>query len=325
MQPTADSLHLGNYLGALVQWVALQDTHDATYCVVDLHSITADFEPETLRRRSLLTAAQYLAAGVDPLRSTLFLQSHVSAHAELSWVMTALTGFGQASRMTQFKDRVARFGTDTIGAGVFAYPMLMAADILVHQADVVPVGEDQRQHLELTRDLAERFNSRFGRTFTVPEPYIVRGTAKIRDLQAPDRQMSKSLAGSGCLFLLDDPKVSVKKIKSAVTDTGREVRFDVAAKPGVSNLLTIASALGGRTIDQLEDDFTGRGYGELKKDVADLFVDFVTPLQQRVEALLGDREGLDATLREGADRARTRADATLATVYDRVGFVPAKR
>src|SRR5689334_3839009 len=242
MQPTADSLHLGNYLGALTSWVDLQETHDALYCVVDLHSITVDFEPEVLRQRTRVTAAQYLAGGVDPDRSTLFVQSHVEAHAQLAWVLTALTGFGEASRLTQFKDKAQRIGADRVGAGVFAYPMLMAADILLYQADAVPVGEDQRQHLELTRNLAHRFNSRFGETFVVPEPYIVKSRAKVYDLQQPDKQMSKTLPGAGCLYLLDDPKANAKKIRSAVTDTGREVRYDRLAKPGVSNLLTIYSA-----------------------------------------------------------------------------------
>ncbi|RZS90286.1 tryptophanyl-tRNA synthetase [Motilibacter rhizosphaerae] len=325
MQPTADSLHLGNYLGALTSWVALQDTHDAFYCVVDMHSITVEFEPEVLRRRSRATAAQFLAGGVDPERSTLLLQSHVAAHAELSWVMTCLTGFGEASRMTQFKDKSQRIGADRTGAGIFAYPMLMAADILLYQTDLVPVGEDQRQHLELTRNLAQRFNSRFGQTFVVPEPYIVKQTAKIYDLQQPDKQMSKSLPGPGCLYLLDDPKANAKKIRSAVTDTGREVRFDPAEKPGVSNLLTMLSALSGREVAALEEDYTGKGYGDLKKDLADVFVEFVTPFRERVQALVGDTEGLDAILARGAERARAVAGETLAATYDRVGFLPAKR
>ena len=325
MQPTADSLHLGNYLGALTQWVALQDTHDAFYCVVDLHSITVDFEPEVLRRRTRVTAAQYLAGGVDPDRSTLLVQSHVGAHAQLSWVLQCLTGYGEASRMTQFKDKSTRIGQDRTGVGLFTYPMLMAADILLYQTDQVPVGEDQRQHLELTRNLAQRFNARFGETFTVPEPHIVKATAKVYDLQQPDKQMSKTLPGNGCLYLLDDPKVNAKKIRSAVTDTGREVRFDQAEKPGVSNLLTLLSALGGRDIATLEDDYSGKGYGDLKKDLADMFVEFAMPYRDRVQALVGDVEGLDAILARGAERARDVADETLAAAYDRVGFLPAKR
>ncbi|RKS69360.1 tryptophanyl-tRNA synthetase [Motilibacter peucedani] len=325
MQPTADSLHLGNYLGALTQWVALQDTADAFYCVVDLHSITADFEPEVLRRRTRVTAAQYLAGGVDPERSTLLVQSHVAAHAELSWVLSCLTGFGEASRMTQFKDKSARIGDDRVGVGLFTYPMLMAADILLYQTDQVPVGEDQRQHLELTRNLAQRFNTRFGQTFVVPEPYIMRSTAKIYDLQQPDKQMSKSIGGNGCLYLLDDPKANAKKIRSAVTDTGREVRFDRAEKPGVSNLMTILSALTGRSVEQVEDDYAGKGYGDLKKDLADVFVEFATPYRDRVQGVVDDVEGLDTVLARGAERARAVANETLAAAYDRVGFLPAKR
>ncbi|WP_231134990.1 tryptophan--tRNA ligase [Motilibacter deserti] len=325
MQPTADSLHLGNYLGALTQWVKLQETHDAFYCVVDLHSITADFEPEVLRQRTRVTAAQFLAGGVDPERSTLLVQSHVAAHAELSWVLTCLTGFGEASRMTQFKDKSQRYGTDRSGVGLFTYPMLMAADILLYQSHRVPVGEDQRQHLELTRDLAQRFNTRFGETFVVPEPYIVKGTAKIYDLQTPDKQMSKSLGGSGCLYLLDEPKVNAKKIRSAVTDTGREIRFDPAEKPGISNLLTIYSALSGQTVEQLEAAYDGKGYGDLKKDLAEVFVEFATPFRDKVRQIVADTEGLDAVLARGAERARTVAGETLATAYDRVGFLPAKR
>ena len=253
MQPTDDSLHLGNYLGALVQWVALQDSHRAFYCVVDQHAITMAYEPEALRRRTRVTAAQYLAAGIDPDRSTLFVQSQVPAHSQLAWVLMCLTGFGEAGRMTQFKDKSAREGTEGATVGLFTYPVLQAADILLYDAARVPVGEDQRQHLELTRDLAQRFNHRFGNTFVVPEAYIVKSTAKIRDLQKPESKMSKSLGGPGCLFLLDDPKVSAKKIRSAVTDTGREIVYDVENKPGVSNLLTILSGV---------DRFGGPGAGE---------------------------------------------------------------
>src|SRR6476659_10224015 len=244
MQPTADSLHLGNYLGALVQWVALQETHDAFYCVVDLHAITVAAGSTTLRDRTRRTAAQYLAGSVDPERSTLFVQSHVPQHAELAWVLGCLTGFGEASRMTQFKDKAGRAGSDRTTVGLFTYPVLMAADILLYAADAVPVGEDQRQHLELTRDLATRFNTRFGPTFTVPEPHIVKETAKIYDLQEPTAKMSTSSATlAGVIDLLDEPKVTAKKIRSAVTDAEREVRYDPEHKPGVSNLLSIHSAL----------------------------------------------------------------------------------
>lgn len=325
MQPTADSLHLGNYLGALTQWVALQETHEAFYCVVDLHAITVEHDPEALRRRTLVTAAQYLAGGVDPERSALFVQSHVPEHAELAWVLGCITGFGEASRMTQFKDKAQKQGAERATVGLFTYPVLMAADILLYQADQVPVGEDQRQHLELTRDLAERFNTRFGQTFTVPEPYILKATAKIYDLQEPTAKMSKSLGGSGILELLDAPKTLEKRIKSAVTDTGREIVFEPEGKPGVSNLLSILSATGGRPVDQLERDFEGRGYGDLKKEVAAAVLDVVVPFQERVNALLDDRAELDRVLARGAERAREVAAQTLAAVYDRVGFVPPAR
>ncbi|MGN6245325.1 MAG: tryptophan--tRNA ligase [Motilibacteraceae bacterium] len=325
MQPTADSLHLGNYLGALTQWVALQETHEAFYCVVDLHAITVEHDPEALRRRTLVTAAQYLAGGVDPERSALFVQSHVPEHAELAWVLGCITGFGEASRMTQFKDKAQKQGAERATVGLFTYPVLMAADILLYQADQVPVGEDQRQHLELTRDLAERFNTRFGQTFTVPEPYILKATAKIYDLQEPTAKMSKSLGGSGILELLDAPKTIEKRIKSAVTDTGREIVFDPEGKPGVSNLLSILSATSGRPVDQLEHDFSGRGYGDLKKEVAAAVLDVVVPFQERVNALLDDRAELDRVLARGAERAREVAAQTLAAVYDRVGFVPPAR
>lgn len=321
MQPTADSLHLGNYLGALLNWVALQETHEAFYCVVNQHAITMPQDPEVLRRRTRVTAAQFLAAGIDPQRSVLFVQSHAPEHAQLAWVLQCLTGFGEASRMTQFKDKSSREGADRSSVGLFTYPILQAADILLYDAHRVPVGEDQRQHLELTRDLAQRFNSRFGPTFVVPEPYIVRATAKILDLQRPDKQMSKSLGGAGCLFLLDDPKASAKKIRSAVTDTGREVVFDPENKPGVSNLLTILAALSGRPIEDLEEQFLGAGYGDLKKEVAAAYLAFAEPFREKVEALMADTDHLDDILAEGARRARAVAAPTLERVYDTVGFI----
>ncbi|GAB3593782.1 tryptophan--tRNA ligase [Angustibacter peucedani] len=323
MQPTSDSLHLGNYLGALVQWVALQETHDAFYCVVDLHAITVEVDPTTLRDRTRRTAAQYLAGGVDPSRSTLFVQSHVPEHAELAWVLGCITGFGEASRMTQFKDKAGKAGTDRTTVGLFTYPVLMAADILLYAADAVPVGEDQRQHLELTRDLATRFNTRFGETFVVPEPYIVKETAKIYDLQEPTAKMSKSAATlSGVIDLLDEPKVTAKKIRSAVTDTEREVRFDPEAKPGVSNLLQIHSALSGRPVETLEKDYVGKGYGDLKGDLADVVLEALTPFRERTLGYLDAPAALDDVLAEGAEKARDVARQTLAAVYDRVGFLP---
>ncbi|MGI8434033.1 MAG: tryptophan--tRNA ligase [Nocardioidaceae bacterium] len=325
IQPTADSFHLGNYLGALRQWVTMQFDHDAFYCIVDLHAITVDHDPAVLRQRTLGCAAQLLAMGVDPSQSTLFVQSHVSEHAQLAWVLGSLTGFGEASRMTQFKDKSAKAGQDRTSVGLFTYPVLMAADILLYQADRVPVGEDQRQHLELTRDLAGRFNNRFGETFRVPEPYIIKQTAKILDLQDPKIKMSKTASTpAGIIELLDDPQRSVKKIRSAVTDSGREIVYDEEAKPGVSNLLTIYSALTGRTVEDIVVEYSGRGYGDLKKDLADVVEEFVTPLRQRTVELLDDRSELDAVLAEGAAKAGEVARATLADAYERIGFAPAR-
>jgi tryptophanyl-tRNA synthetase len=325
IQPTADSFHLGNYLGALRHWVALQDTHDAFYCIVDLHAITIEHDPAVLRERTFVSAAQLLAAGVDPERAALFVQSHVPEHAQLAWVLGCITGFGEASRMTQFKDKSARSGAERATVGLFTYPILQAADILLYHADRVPVGEDQRQHLELTRDLGARFNHRFGQTFTLPEPYIVKETAKILDLQDPNTKMGKSTSSPmGIIHLLEDPKRSAKKIRSAVTDSGRDIVYDEVAKPGVSNLLTIYSALTGRSIDDLVTAYAGKGYGDLKKDVAEQVVEFVTPLRNRTLDLLADRSELDRLLQLGAERAREVAVRTLADVYDRVGFVSPK-
>jgi tryptophanyl-tRNA synthetase len=322
IQPTADSFHLGNYLGAVRNWVAMQDTHDAFYCVVDLHAITAGHDPKLLRKRTRVSAAQLLASGLEPERCTLFVQSHVPEHTQLSWVLGCLTGFGEASRMTQFKDKSSKQGADRSSVGLFTYPILQAADILLYQADAVPVGEDQRQHLELTRDLAQRFNTTFGRTFTVPAPYILRETAKITDLQVPTAKMSKSASSpAGVIDLLDDPAVSAKKIKSAVTDTEREIRFDPERKAGVSNLLTIYSALSGRTIDELEAEYAGRGYGDLKKDLAEVLTEWVRPFKERTAAYLDDPAQLDKLLGIGAEKARSVASVTLRTVYERVGFL----
>ncbi|MBM7770176.1 tryptophanyl-tRNA synthetase [Actinokineospora baliensis] len=320
IQPTADSFHLGNYLGAVRQWVALQDTHDAFYFLADLHAITVEHDPKLLRKRTRVSAAQLLALGLDPARTTLFVQSQVPEHAELGWVMQCLTGFGEAGRMTQFKDKSAK--QEVVSVGLFTYPILQAADILLYRPQYVPVGEDQRQHLELTRDLAQRFNSRFGKTFTPPEPYILKDTAKIYDLQEPGAKMSKSASSpNGIIELLDDPKVSAKKIRSAVTDTGREVVFDQENKPGVSNLLGIYSALTGRGIDDLQADYAGKGYGDLKKDLGEVVAEFVTPVRDRVKSYLDDPAELDKVLRAGAERAREVASATLSRVYDKAGFL----
>ncbi|WP_330272458.1 tryptophan--tRNA ligase [Lentzea sp. NBC_00516] len=319
IQPTAGSFHLGNYLGAVRQWVALQEAHDAFYCVVDLHAITVEQNPKELRQNTRVSAAQLLALGIDPDRATLFVQSHVPEHAQLGWVMQCMTGFGEAARMTQFKDKSAR-QEQSVGVGLFTYPILQAADILLYQAHYVPVGEDQRQHLELTRDLATRFNSRYGKTFRLPEAYIVKDTAKIFDLQDPTAKMSKSVPG-GVVELLEDPKRSAKKIRSAVTDTGREVLFDVENKPGVSNLLTIYSALTGRTVESLVTDYDGKGYGDLKKDLGEVFTEWVTPVQERVKMYLDDVASLDKILAAGAERAREVASGTLRRTYEKIGFV----
>jgi tryptophanyl-tRNA synthetase len=325
VQPTSDSLHLGNTLGAVKQWIGLQDDYDAFFCVVDLHAITIPQEPDVLRRRTLVTAAQYLALGIDPAKATIFVQSHVPAHAELAWVLGCFTGFGQASRMTQFKDKAQREGNDATTVGLFTYPVLMAADVLLYDTDLVPVGEDQRQHLELARDVAQRFNSRFPGTFVVPEVLIQKATAKIYDLQIPTAKMSKSAASdAGLINLLDDPKVTAKRIRSAVTDSEREVRFDPENKPGVSNLLTIQSAVTGADIDKLVASYAGRGYGDLKGDTADAVVEFVRPIRQRVDELLDDPQELTSVLGAGAARAREVADKTLAGVYDRIGFLPGR-
>lgn len=320
MQPTQDSLHLGNYLGALVNWVRMQAEFEAIYCVVDMHAFTVDVEPEVLRARTRSTAAQYLAGGIDPSRSSVFVQSHVAQHAELTWILSCITGYGEAGRMTQFKDKSGRVGAEGTNVGLFTYPILMAADILLYDAQKVPVGEDQRQHLELTRNLAQRFNARFGDTLVVPEPHIVKATAKIQDLAQPTAKMSKT-APAGALTLLDDPKVVRKRIMSAVTDTGREIRYDEAQKPGIANLLRIYSALDGRDIPTLESDYDGKGYGDLKKDLAEVVLAVATPYRERTLAYLDDPAELDRILADGADRVRPIAQQTLRRVYDRVGFL----
>jgi tryptophanyl-tRNA synthetase len=323
VQPTSDSLHLGNALGAVIQWVALQHDHDAFFCVVDLHAITIPQDPEALRRRTLLTAAQYLALGVDPAKSTVFVQSHVAAHSQLAWVLGCFTGFGQASRMTQFKDKSSRHGSDSATVGLFTYPVLQAADVLAYDTDLVPVGEDQRQHLELARDIAQRFNSRFPDTFVVPDTFIPKATAKIYDLADPTSKMSKSAStDAGLINLLDDPAVSAKKIRSAVTDSEREIRFDPDAKPGVSNLLSIQSAVSGVGIDALVEGYAWRGYGDLKKETAEAVVEFVGPIKSRVDELMSDRTELEALLATGAQRAHEVADKTVRRVYDRLGLAP---
>ncbi|QCB50597.1 MULTISPECIES: tryptophan--tRNA ligase [unclassified Rhodococcus (in: high G+C Gram-positive bacteria)] len=322
IQPTADSFHLGNYLGAVRQWVALQDDYDAFYFIPDLHAITVPQDPKVLRQRTRIAAAQLLAVGIDPKRSTLFVQSQVPEHAQLAWVLNCITGFGEAGRMTQFKDKSAKQGRDQTTVGLFTYPVLMAADVLLYRPNLVPVGEDQRQHLELTRDLAQRFNTRFKKTFVVPDAHIIKGAAKIFDLQEPTAKMSKSGSNpAGIINMLDDPAVSAKKLRSAVTDNEREIAFDPEKKAGVSNLLVIQSALGGRSVDALVESYQGKGYGDLKSDTAEVLTEFVTPLKARVDGYMSDIAELDRILADGADRAREVASRTLAQVYDRVGFL----
>ena len=322
IQPTADSFHLGNYLGALRQWVALQDSYDAFYCVVDLHAITVPQDPVLLSRRTRVAAAQLLGAGLDPDRCTLFVQSHVPEHVELAWVLGCMTGFGEASRMTQFKDKSSREGQDQASVGLFTYPILQAADILLYQADQVPVGEDQRQHLELSRTLAQRFNHRYGQTFVPPQPYILDDVAKIYDLQDPTAKMSKSSSSpQGIIDVLDEPAALRKKIARAVTDPGSEVRADPDGKPGVTNLLRIYSALSGEPVATVEAKYSGAGYGAFKKDLAELVVASFAPIRERTERILADEAGLDRLLADGAARARRVAGQTMATVRERMGLL----
>jgi tryptophanyl-tRNA synthetase len=322
IQPTSDSFHLGNYLGALKQWVALQEGNDAFYCIVDLHALTGEIEPALLRKRILTSAAQLIALGISPEKSTLFVQSHVAEHNQLGWIMECIAGFGEANRMTQFKDKSAKGGADSARVGLFTYPMLQAADILLYQAHYVPVGEDQRQHIELTRDLATRFNSRFGETFRIPEGYILKSGAKIYDLQEPTNKMSKSSGSTaGVLEILDTPEANAKKIKSATTDAGREIKFDEKEKPGISNLLSIHSALSGQKISDLEDDFAGKGYGDFKAAVAEVVTDHLRPIRDRALELLDEEQHLVQVLHAGADKARAVASATVAESYKNLGLV----
>jgi tryptophanyl-tRNA synthetase len=300
----------------------MQKTSDAIFCVVDLHALTVPQDPALLRAQTRRTAAQYIAAGIDPTESILFVQSHVPAHAELAWILNTITGFGEASRMTQFKDKAAKQGADAASVGLFAYPTLMAADILLYDAEVVPVGDDQKQHVELTRDLANRFNARFGDTFVIPLPVIPKATARIYDLQNPTAKMSKSAASdSGVVWMLDDPAKTAKKIRSAVTDDDREIRFDRGAKPGVSNLLTILSAFTGEGVPALEESFVGKGYGDLKSTVADAVVATFGPIRDRTLELLDDPAELDRILGRNAERAIAIAQPKLEQAYDRVGLL----
>ena len=322
IQPTSDSFHLGNYLGAVKQWVALQDGHDTFYCIVDLHALTIETEPALMRKRTLASAAQLIALGISPEKSTLFVQSQVPQHNQLCWLMECMAGFGEASRMTQFKDKSSKLGADSARVALFTYPMLQAADILLYQADLVPVGEDQRQHIELTRDLAGRFNSRYGQTFRIPDGYILKMAAKINDLQEPTAKMSKSSgSAAGVIEIMDTPEVNAKKIKSSMTDAGSEVRFDEKEKPGISNLLTIHSALSGSSIATLENEFAGKGYGDFKSAVAEVVVEYLRPIRAKALELLVDEKHLIDLLHDGAAKARTVAARTLETAYKNLGTV----
>jgi len=323
MQPSADSLHFGNYAGALLQWIEMQKTHDAVFCVVDLHAITVAQDPKTLADNTRKTAAQYIACGIDPEASTLFVQSHVRAHSELAWILNTFTSFGEASRMTQFKDKSTKQGSDNATVGLFTYPILQAADILLYDADVVPVGEDQRQHIELTRNLAERVNQRLGSTLIVPQVTIMESAAKIYDLQNPGSKMSKSGdSPQGIVWLLDEPTVLAKKIKSSVTDTDNEVRFDPEQKPGISNLLSLLALSTQRTVEDVVGEFAGGGYGTLKTAVADAVIERLDPIRHRTQELLKDPGELDRILGAGAEKAEATANATLARVQHALGLLP---
>ena len=320
IQPTADSFHIGNWFGALRQWVQMQETHNCFYSVVDLHAITAEFEPKLLKKRTLTSFAQLLAVGVDPAKSTIFIQSQVPQHPQLAWVLSCFTGFGEANRMTQFKDKTQKGGSERSSVGLFTYPILQAADILLYQANQVPVGEDQRQHLELTRDLATRFNNQFGQTFTVPEAYIVKETAKILDLQDPTSKMSKS-SPSGCIFILDEPSVVMKKFKTAVTDSGKEIKYDPENKPGVSNLISIIKTVTNKSIQEIEDSFVNKGYGDLKTYAGEVVVEqVINPFREKTNNLLNDEKTLKDLMLEGAQKAEKVAAQTLKNVYEKVGF-----
>ena len=322
IQPSGD-LHLGSYLGALKNWVQLSDEYNCYYCIVDMHSITVRQDPASLRRHSTEQLAQYIACGLDPQKNIMFIQSHVPAHAELSWVLGCYTQFGELSRMTQFKDKAAKHA-DNITAGLFTYPVLMAADILVYQADLVPVGQDQKQHVELCRDVATRFNNIYGDVFKIPEPYIPKVGARVMSLVSPENKMSKSDKDpNGTVYLLDQPDVIMRKFKKAVTDSDTErcVRYDLANKPGVSNLMSIYSACTGKTFEAIEAEFEGKGYGAFKPAVGEAVVETLRPIREESERLLKDKAYLETVYKAGADKASYIANKTLRKVYKKVGFV----
>jgi len=322
IQPTHDSFHLGNYLGAIKQWAQLQEENDAFYCVVDLHALTVETDPKLLQKRTLLSAAQLIAIGLDPNKCTLFIQSHVPAHNQLAWVLECMTGFGEAGRMTQFKDKSQKGGADRTNVGLFTYPILQAADILLYQADLVPVGEDQRQHIELTRDLGQRFNNRYSEVFNIPQAQIIKALAKINDLQDPNSKMSKSAASmSGVIELLDSSDVILKKFKSSVTDAGKEIKYDEKSKPGISNLLTIHSAFSGKSIAEVENEFADKGYGDFKTAVADVVNSELAPIREKTATLMQDPAELMRILKIGGEKANQVASETLKKVYGAIGLV----
>jgi len=322
IQPTHDSFHLGNYLGAIKQWAQLQEENDAFYCVVDLHALTVETDPKLLQKRTLLSAAQLIAIGLDPNKCTLFIQSHVPAHNQLAWVLECMTGFGEAGRMTQFKDKSQKGGADRANVGLFTYPILQAADILLYQADLVPVGEDQRQHIELTRDLGQRFNNRYSEVFNIPQAQIIKALAKINDLQDPNSKMSKSAASmSGVIELLDSSDVILKKFKSSVTDAGKEIKYDEKSKPGISNLLTIHSAFSGKSITEVENEFADKGYGDFKTAVADVVNSELAPIREKTATLMQDPAELMRILKIGGEKANQVASETLKKVYGAIGLV----
>ena len=322
MQPSADSLQLGNYIGALLPWKSLQDSHEAIFSVVDLHALTQTNESTELREKIRRTAAQYIAAGIEPSKSILYVQSRVSAHAELQWALSTITGFGEAARMTQFKDKSEKAGEAATKVGLFTYPILMAADILLYQTEVVPVGADQKQHVELTRDLAQRFNKRFGETFTVPRPLIQGETARIYDLQLPTQKMSKSSTTDlGTIWVLDEADVIAKKLRKATADSEGAVYFDREAKPGISNLMVIHSAISGKTLEAITDEFSGKGYGVFKSEVTELIVNEFEPIREQTKLLLSSPEELDEVLAGNAERARVLAAETRDRVYTKLGLL----
>ncbi len=319
IQPSGD-LHLGNYLGAIKNWGARSEEFDCYYFMADLHTITVRQEPAELRRRTLEQLALYIACGLDPEKNTLFIQSQVPAHAQLGWVLQCYTMFGELTRMTQFKDKSEKH-KDNINAGLFAYPSLMAADILLYRPDFVPVGEDQKQHVELTRNIATRFNSIYGEVFKIPEPYIAKTGARIYGLTTPDSKMSKSIP-EGCVFLMDDPDTIARKFKRAITDSDTErcVRFDKENKPGVSNLMNIYSTVTGKSFEEIEAEFEGKGYGVFKPAVGEAVIETLRPIREEASRIMKDKAYLESVYKDGAARASRVADRTLAKVYKKIGF-----